>query len=213
VKKFNRATAWPQSEEAGPKRTSSAPSRPPTFIGDVLVPLVQALVTGGFLGGLLVLVLYVFGVEGDLGAVWSIATLALASMAWVILLGQHRKLLWATEELVGADLDGDDQAGEPRERLVFVNRQRARQQTARERQRDEWETFTRFVRELGHRGTTMAAWERVIGRERYCEYRDALLDYGFARWRSYNADGGPNTSQGWELTATPAEVLASLSEG
>ena len=59
----------------------------------------------------------------------------------------------------------------------------------------------------------MAAWERVIGRERYCEYRDALLDYNFARWRSYGADSQPNISQGWELIATPGEILASISEG
>jgi hypothetical protein len=38
------------------------------------------------------------------------------SLAWFILLGQHRRLLYEIERVTGADIDGDGEAGPPRGR-------------------------------------------------------------------------------------------------
>jgi hypothetical protein len=125
LRKYDDTTTWAPPAEVvpGQEMTTSVPARAPTFIGDVVVPLVQALITGGLLGGLLVLVLAVvvpdFG--GDLLALWAITSLTLSSGAWLLLLGQHRKLLWAIERVTSLDLDGDGEAGPPEKRTIEVH--------------------------------------------------------------------------------------------
>lgn len=214
---YDGLTPWAQTAQQsqeippGSEVESATPARAADLVADLLVPLGQAAVTGGLLGGLFVFLLAeVGGFKGDLVKVWALASLAVAAVAWVILLLDSRRLLWALERVTGRDLDGDRQVGEPQERLVFLNRERARQDAAQARRADEWSTFVSFVKALQHRGTGYDAWESVIGRGRYVEYRDALIDYGLARWRSYGPNGRPNFKQGWKLTASPEDILERL---
>jgi hypothetical protein len=191
--------------------STSAPARPATFIGDVLVPGAQAAITGSLVGAALTIGVALFtDYEDNLLALWLGLALGITTLAWVILLLDHRRLLWAVERLTGVDIDQDGSTGKPGAHLVWVNRQKANQRAEEARREAEWLIFLGFISRLGVKGTALATWEKELGRDRYNEFRDALVDYGLAKWRSYNANGRPNTSQGWELVGTPEETLAQL---
>jgi len=79
----------------------------------------------------------------------------------------------------------------------------------RKRQEDH-DAFVAFVRLLPVYGTSVGAWEPQIGRPTYNEYRDYLIDHGLARWNSYNAQGEPNETKGWELTTPYQAIIKAL---
>jgi hypothetical protein len=216
VNKYNSTTPWEAAQHdlaPGASQETAVPARPAGLISDVLVPVLQAAISGGLLAALVVFAMseLVPGWDADLLKVWAITALAITAMAWILLLADSRRLLWASEKVTGIDLDGDGTIGQPRDRLVFVDREKAKEEAAQERKRGEWLTFVSFVRQLPARGTTLTAWESEIGRARYTEFRDALIDYGLACWLSTKADGTPNKTQGWELTATVDEILDRIS--
>jgi hypothetical protein len=179
------------------------------LISDVLVPVLQAAISGALLAALLVFVVSEVapGFGGDLLKVWAITALAITAGAWLLLLGQTRRLLWTVERLTGQDLNRNGVIGKPQERLVIVNAAKSSQQSAQAENQERAEGFRDFVELLDVRGTDLRAWEKRIGRETYQAYRDALIRLGWARWRSVAADGTPNTKQGWELTAEPSWIL------
>jgi hypothetical protein len=214
MKKLHSATPWAQAEaEAATERERAAPARPAGIIADVLVPLLQSAISGALLAALLVFVLseLVPDWDADLLKVWAITALAITAVAWLLLLGQTRRLLWALERVTKLDIDQNGTIGQPRDRLVFVDRERAKEETTQAHERGEWLTFVSFIKQLPVRGTTITEWEGALGRDRYYEYRDCLIDYGFAKWRSYSKDGNPNVRQGWELTATVDDILDRIS--
>jgi len=48
--------------------------------------------------------------------------------------------------------------------------------------------------------TALRDWEgKVLPRDTYCLFRDALIGHGYARWNSYTLDGEPNIRRGWSL--------------
>jgi len=188
------------------------PGRSANLEADVVVPAAQAALSGVLGGSLAAWVLH--EVAGwDTVRVWIVATALVTAVTWGLLLREHRRLLWELERRWDVDLDGDGHKGEPepRERLVFMNRERSKEAAGRQRRENEWRSFLRFVKEIPIRGTAMGSWEKVIGRDRYQEYRDALIDYGFADWRHY-AHERPVRSQGWDLVTTVDEILESLGQ-
>jgi hypothetical protein len=213
-RRFDGVAPWAKPAQGIPPGAgveTSTPTRTADFVADVAVPLLQAGITGGLVGAVVVLAIAGLAPDfsGDLLQVWAAAALLVATVAWVILLRQTRRLLWGIERLTGLDLDQDGAVGKPGH-LVFVNRQKARQEAEKTRQDAEWRQFLGFVARLGVKGTTLAAWEGQIGRDNYQEWRDCLIDYGFAQWNSYRANGQPNTTQGWRLVTEPADILAQL---
>ena len=142
---------------------------------------------------------------------WGMAALGCTAIAWMILLGQTRRLLWLQERITGQDLDGDGETGPPRERVVFVNAPQAAQEAHQRQEHAEAGRFEQFIAGLAIHGTTQAYWERKLGRDTANEYRDALIQMGWARWRSVGGDGTPNRSQGWELVIEPKEILSRIS--
>lgn len=106
------------------------PGRLATWESDLLVPVGQAAAIAGAVGlASGVLVLLWIGPGRDLAGLelWALAgriagtaaVLALAAATVVFVLG-HRRALWRVEELIGADLDGDRQVGEPEPQRVRV---------------------------------------------------------------------------------------------
>jgi len=82
------------------------PSGKAELIGDVLVPMLQATVTGivgAMVGGL---------VGGHLGAA-AIGGAVSFGLSWLVLLVDHRAALWAIETVAGQDIDGDQVVGNP----------------------------------------------------------------------------------------------------
>jgi len=210
MKRYDSVQPWQDGKTASPAGDyETIEPRSADLVGDLVVPVGQMAVTSALLGGVVAWLVgqLVPAASGHLFEVWLGAALLTGAVSWLLLLtGTLRRL----ETRIGVDLDGDGQVGPPQERLVFVGRERARAESAQARREDEWSQFVQFVRELPHRGTAVAAWQKTLGRDRYQTYRDALLDYGFARWNSYKDNGKPNTSQGWSLVVDVADILSQL---
>jgi len=173
-----------------------------------VVPLGQSLVTGALGAGLVV-----FGIselapgwDGSGLKVWAGLSLAISAVAWGVLLGQTRRLLWAIETRTGLDLDRDGETGKPERRLpIVLNGAKiaaVRQEQGRQADRD---AFVAWLKLLPIQGTSLRDWERDIGRATYNEYRDYLIDHGLARWNS------TDQRQGWTLT-TPVDVIVKALE-
>lgn len=87
------------------------PARAADLRSDVAVPFIQAVITGllatGIGGGVAVCG------KWDVAAVGGVVGGLVMGGAWLLLLREHRDLLWETEEITGLDLDGDGHVGAP----------------------------------------------------------------------------------------------------
>jgi len=184
------------------------PARAASFVADVGVPLTQAAITGAVVSGLVVFLVSELapGFDADLVKVWFGLALAISAFAWLVLLMDTRRLLWAVERVLGADLDGDRHLGKPKERVVVLNAGRGQGAAAGREDVSRLRGFASFVARLPHKGTQLRSWEKELGRDVYQMYRDSLLDAGFARWRS------DDERQGWELSVPVREILSRLAE-
>lgn len=99
---------------------TAIPSRAPNLAGDLLVPLGQATVTGLLAGTLLSLALVGLNFPAPAWHVWIGASLLATTCSWVVLLVEHRRLLWRVETLVGYDLNHDGVVGSPEKRRLEV---------------------------------------------------------------------------------------------
>jgi len=51
-----------------------------------------------------------------------------------------------------------------------------------------------------HGTTALRHWEgKVLPRNTYCLFRDALIGHGYAQWNAYASNGEPHVRQGWSL--------------
>ena len=209
--KFDSAGAWEASGQ-GPEPRQN---RQASVASDVGVPFLQALITGALVGAACVAALVVAQVKLPLSpvAIWAALTVLVAAGVRTSFLCDLRKILYQRiEERWQVDLDGDGQIGQGPERLVFVNGAKIAEEARAARSQEELSEFARFVRGLETRGTSGDAWFQEIGRKRYSEYRDILIQHGLARWKSVAPNGRPYVNKGWELT-TPAEtILRALEE-
>ena len=223
-RKFSVTAAQPwavQAQDPGDLITES-PARAASFVSDVVVPIIQAAVTGGLAALLVTIALCeLFDWLGGIASLpvispWrlgGVLWLAFSTMAWMVLLGQTRRLLWAKETRLGRDLDGDGVVGPPpkvQERVVIVNAGQAQRESVRRDGAARASQFAEFVAALPARGTAMDDWSE-LGRETYADYRDALIRLGWAAWNSTKKDGMPNKKQGWALTVPVDEILKRIS--
>lgn len=86
------------------------PARPASVAADVAVPGLQALISGLIAGALTLAGGLAFDYPLEYAGAVALAVLAIA---WALLLADHRRLLWAVENLTRRDLDGDGATGEP----------------------------------------------------------------------------------------------------
>lgn len=104
-----------------PSQETLVPARPASLISDVLVPLLQALISGGLLAAVFVWVIGEIRPDDPyLWTYWQGLALFLAAVFWLALLGQTRKLLWAAERWFDVDLDRDGYRGDPAKRTIDV---------------------------------------------------------------------------------------------
>ena len=89
------------------------PARNADLQGDVLVPLLQSLLTG-LAAGVVVAAGWMLAIGGTNAVVIGAMAAALAwGIAWVWLIRDHHNLLWEIERISGVDLDRDGEIGEP----------------------------------------------------------------------------------------------------
>jgi len=181
------------------------PTARPTLEGMVLVPLFQALIIG-VTAGVLVTWLLVDVLEAveSWWPTWWVATLFCFGLAFVAKAANAEATLWTVERFIGTDLTGDRVVGKPPEaHLVTITGPGASRLTPEERKRAQFIQFVRAVEATGDGG--YERWERVLGRERYLEFRDALLRAGLAQWRDPD-----NHRLGWRLTRSADEIIQAV---
>lgn len=199
------ASAWEQRmpPDVLPDVDTSTANAGSGFVNGVIVPLVQALVTGALVAGLVV-----FGLNevlphivGDAWTLWCWLTLAIAGVVWPLLLWDTRRLLWGVERMLGLDLDHDGHHGNPQRTVLTVEVQAG--QTKRyvdtdwlDVEIDQLVTFARGV--LGGMSLAEASWGGVFGSvPAYKQFRARMTEAGMLRLVNPQAP-----SQGFE--ATPA---------
>ena len=88
----------------------SEPARAASVASDVAVPALQSLISGAVAGAVTLALCVAFGWQMRIAGAVALAVLALA---WVWLLVDHRRLLWAVENLTHADVNRDGAIGQP----------------------------------------------------------------------------------------------------
>jgi len=173
---------------------------PGTVVTDVVVPMLQSLITGAFLTGGLVLGVGAFRKTWLPWPVAGFAWLTSSGVAW--LLSTWDWVLPRVEGLLNRDIDRDGYVGRP---PILVNApppQQAEHPIDRRRRR-----FIRFI-ELAAADTSMRHLvdRQGYSRTEYEEYRDILLRVpSWARWCS-----ALDHRQGWELVGEPDEIIARI---
>ena len=125
----------------------------------------------------------------------ALAGLVLLAMA---LVGAVSAMWGDLERLTGRDLDQSGAIGDDPGGLVLV-----RARNSPDADTELHNDLTAFL--AGCVADTSARrWEPHLGRVRYQQWRDMLIDGGWARWRSTDQRAG------WELTASPDEIGAAL---
>jgi hypothetical protein len=214
MKRFDSSQERAGMPEGAARVETETPVRGAGIISDLQVPLGQAITTGVLLGALVGFAADKWGLvtsAAGLLSLWLQAAVVIGAVVWLVLLVDTRKLLRTIEKVVGLDLDGDGHKGQP-ERVIVVNAERA----ARERQQLERgarvSQFVDFVSRIPVKGTSLRSWEKQLGRDVYCEYRDLLIRLGWAAWRSVGPGGRPNQTQGWDLVVPPEVILSRVSD-
>ncbi len=181
------------------------PARSANIESDVAVPGVQALITGligGIAGGIVAML-----VHAPKPWAWGLAIgVITTAVTWILLLVDHRQLLWEIEEVIGRDLDDDGIVGDPdppapEERLILVH------DAGRHHQVNERARFEAFIRGCEVHGTSQNYWEGPgrLEREEYLRWRDALIRLGWAKWRNPR-----HPRQGWVLLFPAEEIISGM---
>jgi len=219
-RRFESVTGWQQQQQqagqqdqAGAGLTMTTPARPPGFIADVVVPFFQCMVTGLLFSSLVTFLVSLTEYDGKLTPLWLGLMLAVATVAWLFLLVDSRRLLRVVEQLTGLDLDGDGFKGQPpvQERYIPLNPTASRQDAARVAEAQERgrvaSELGAFVVKLPHVGTDQRTWETRIGRDKYTAFRDLLIEMGWATWNHAR-----DKRQGWRLVLPVRTILQRIGD-
>lgn len=178
------------------------PKKPKPITESVIIPALIALISGMFVTAVLV-----FGVR-ELRGVW--LDWSTVGLSWTVVslvvwaLSTWRDLLWFLEKATGQDIDKDGSVGRPGEERLILVRPRGSEQTPQESKQRKRASFEEFVRGCQF-DNTLEKWEPILGRKRYDEFRDALIDTQWAQWVNPEWRRG-----GWILLEEPEEIIASL---
>ncbi len=107
------------------------------------------------------------------------------------------------ERIVQIDVDGEGLKGPPA-RFVAISPYTGRQALARDSAERDREHLAEFIRGCAV-DTSLRRWEASISRETYQDYRDRLIDSGWAEWKQPG-----NERAGWRLTAPAEETSAGI---
>lgn len=181
------------------------PQRSPDVSSDVIVPFLQAMITALVLGtGLVTLLWGIWALP--YWPTWPVATAGILVFAWIWRLAAVSETLWVSENILGLDLDRDGTVGRPVDHDHIIVAGAGSQLSDSERQQAQKRAqFVQFVRALSTGDTSRERFEGTLGRQRYEEFRDALIGGKLARW----VDPG-NHRRGWTLVADPEGIIRGI---
>lgn len=114
---------WTQTRADRSTLERQAPSREPSTAADVAVPLQQSMVCGAFGAVLAAAIVALVTKDAQLILLATgIGGFGVAATAWVVLLADHRALLWSIERATRTDLDGDGRVGPQELRIEVAHR-------------------------------------------------------------------------------------------
>ena len=178
------------------------PAREANMQSDVFVPLVQSLVTGLCAGV-------------GCGAIWDIPVgfavgAATMGVSWLILMGEHRRLLWIVEKIKNVDLDNDGAIGEPTTTRIEVDITDGNQKQTiflgLGIPQDKIVIFAKGI--LAGKSTSEGTWVgsgKLFSPAEYNELRGELIDRKLAEWRNKDTP-----QQGWKLRLAGIAVFRKL---
>lgn len=197
---------------AGASFSRRQPARAASVESDVTVPLFQAMICGAIVGILTLMGSIPLAIKNEWR--WWVPPAATAGMAtvswavaWFVLLGAHRKLLWLVEEIIGQDLDEDGEVGDPSEVHVWVTEPDKKQACKVVLPLDEG-TLRQVAK--AHLGAGKPLSRRglagVLSDGKFRKLQEILLEKG---WAIYKGEG-PNA--GIELTKAGMAVFRHFSD-
>ena len=186
------------------------PARAGNVHSDVLVPLLQSLITGILGGSLLTLLALAFLTQNTEHALYAFgfSFVLITAVVWMGLLDDHKRLLWRVERLVGKDFDGDGVIGDPDRLVVEIHRPGTYEDRTEFIHlgvgRDRFIEFVRGI--LSGEPISVARWTGIgkpFRRGEFESLRSTLMERGILRWRD-------SKNHGVEITAEGREILESL---
>jgi hypothetical protein len=191
--------------------TMPAISAQPSSAGDVMRHDLRRALTAsiGFGAGMLLIVCVVAIVRREWAWDWlSVPLIAAAIPLLLVTIGALAELVRAMivriESITGVDVNQDGVIGAPPPRFVAINPYAGRAALERDAAERDRTSLEQFIRGCAV-DTSLRRWEPSIGRDCYQEYRDRLIDSGWAEWKRPG-----NERAGWVLTATPEATIAGL---
>lgn len=183
------------------------PARAATVSADVVVPLLQSLVSGGAAAALTVLPTIYF----DLSWLAPLLAFSLAvTGVWLKLLAESRQSLWQVERYQREPVESAAPTTKPTEisvRLAVSDRQSVRYAHL-PIEHEKLKTVARGL--LGGRSFAVSTWcgnGKPLSRSQFETLREWLLSNGYAQWRD-----GANRQLGIDFTARGQALLKGLSE-
>lgn len=191
---YHAEAPWPGYEVERPMAR-------PTVEGHVVVPFCQAMIIGGTVGLLATWGLVELEVVRHWWPAGGLLMLAAFGLAFLVKVSSAEATLWTVERVIGADLDRDGTVGKPEDHdHIILAGPGPTTLTPAERKRGQFVTFVRAIGATGD--TSRERFEGSLGRQRYEEFRNALIGSGLAQWVDPD-----NHRQGWELARDPAAII------
>ncbi len=169
------------------------PARTASIESDVIVPGLQATITGILAGGIVAGVAIMRRSEFA-AVIGLIGCAAIWGIAWLWLLHEHRQLLWEVESIIGADLNGDGQVGQPPQPPTTVRVDITNKPSTTEEHlnffelpidRSKMSAIARSI--LGgvpFSESELVGNHKLLSGPKFRELQDVLVDRGMLRWRN-----------------------------
>jgi hypothetical protein len=172
-------------------------------------------VSGFLVGTLLTLILTWLSFPAAWWQVWIAATRVTTTCVWRLLRGEHRRLMWSVETVLGADLDGDGVKGDPAKRLLEVELHAGRSTVfvgSDFLEMDDDQLLAFAVGVAGGQGLAEGTWAKnrrafPRGINEYRLFRGRLQDAGLIR--PVNPDA---LNLGYEVSPSGRAVFGRLAE-
>jgi hypothetical protein len=207
-----RAYGLAETLPAGSEYERRKPERSASLESDALVPVVQSLVSA-------LVASISAGVASALTGIWQpfpaagVCGVGALALSWLVLLREHRGLLWDVERVISGNFGTESPTGTPQDVLrVEITEHKGHNQhiSYLELPGTPQQLMTLANGLLGGKGTSESDWTgsgKPFSRSEFREIRTALIDRGLATWA--NPD---HHAQGWELTAAGRAVMRRIAD-